>query len=538
MANELLIHCPDGQTKTVPLEGERFTLGRSSAAELCFPEDAGLSRQHLRFEREAGEWIVEDLGSKNGTTVNSSPLRGRWKLKPGDRIAAGHLVIDVDASERQPANVVFVEGETPSTSTVMTSLEGSLAQERLNRSGQGKHVSALINAGRELSLNQPLPDLFKTIIDLAVDAVGAKRGLLMLLQGDRLVAKAARGEGFTISSAVRDRVMNQNHSVLVRDTQRDDAFRARMSIVEQNIRTLMAVPLQLKDRAIGIVYVDSPSLLKEFTEDDLNLLTVMANVAAIRIENARLVEVEQAERILQRDLQQAAEIQRTFLPSDAPLVAGVELAGHNAPSRAVGGDYYDFFPYADGRVAMVLGDVSGKGMPASLMMMSLQARVRAMLEEPAELAGFMTKLNRMTAVNCPPNKFVTFFCSMLDPETGELRYCNAGHNPPMLVRGNGAVQTLVDGASVPLGIMPAARYRSSRVDLEPNDLFVLYSDGVTDATNPSEEEFGEERLQQLLAGFGGQSARAALDGILRAIQEWSAGSPQPDDITLIVARRA
>ena len=160
-------------------------------------------------------------------------------------------------------------------------------------------------------------------------------------------------------------------SVLVRDTQLDDAFKQRQSIVGQRVRTFMAVPLQTKDRIIGLIYVDSPSLTRVFTKDDLNLLTVMANIAAIRIEHARLAEIENQERLMAHELEQAAEIQRRFLPAQAPEVPGLDLAGHNAPCRTVGGDYFDFFPYPNGRVAMVLGDVSGKGMPASLLMMQL-----------------------------------------------------------------------------------------------------------------------------------------------------------------------
>jgi serine phosphatase RsbU (regulator of sigma subunit) len=536
MARELCIHTPDGQTRKVALQGDRLTVGRSSAADLCFPEDAGLSRQHLRFERDGDEWFVEDMGSKNGTTVNNAPLQSPWALRTGDRIAAGHLLIVVDGHEKLPTKVVFVEGDAPNTSTIMTSLEGPLAQERLQSAGPGKQVSALIHAGLELARSQPLDELFRTMLNLAVDAVSAKRGLLLLQEGGQLVVKAARGEGFSISSAVRDRVMNHNHSVLVRDTQQDAAFRARMSIVGQNIRTLMAAPLRTQNQTIGIIYVDSPSLLKEFTEEELGLLTVMGNVAAIRLEHVRLLEIEQGERILKRDLEQAAEIQRNFLPDGAPAVPGVELAGHNAPSLAVGGDYYDFFPYPDGRVGLVLGDVSGKGMPASLMMMSLQARVHTLLEEPAELAAFMTKLNRMTASNRLSNTFITFFAVMLDPRTGDLLYSNAGHNPPVIVRDGGAVQMLEDGG-IPLGIQQGAKYRSGRTELKTGDLFVLYSDGVTDATNPAGDDFGEDRLKRLLVGLRGRPASAAMEAILKAIHAWSAGSPQPDDITLVVARR-
>ena len=170
----------------------------------------------------------------------------------------------------------------------------------------------------------------------------------------------------------------------MRDAQLDDAFKGRMSIVEQKVHTMMAAPLQTKDRIIGLIYVDSPFILREFTKDDLSLLTVMANVAAIRIENARLAEVEQAERIMARDLSQAAEIQGRMLPDKAPEVPGADLAGFNVACRTVGGDYYDFFTYPDGRVALALGDVSGKGMPASLMMMALHARVQVLAEEPGQ----------------------------------------------------------------------------------------------------------------------------------------------------------
>src|SRR6185295_17961353 len=198
-------------------------------------------------------------------------------------------------------------------------------------------MQALIRAGQELSENRPLVELFQVILDLAIQAVSAQRGVLLLLEGETLVARAHKGDGFRISSAVRDRIINEKSSVLVRDAQLDDAFKGRMSIVEQKVHTMMAVPLQTKERIIGLIYLDSPFILREFTKDDLSLLTVMANVAAIRIENVRLAEVEEAERIMKRDLSQAAGIQGGMLPDQAPEVAGADLAGFNAACRTVGG---------------------------------------------------------------------------------------------------------------------------------------------------------------------------------------------------------
>ena len=545
MAKEILIQCPDGQAKTVPLTGDRFLLGRSSTTELCFPDDAGLSRQHLMLEREGAEWTVQDLGSKNGTLVNNVALKGRLRLKPGDRIAAGHLVIVYDTPAGGPRAtdnvVVFQEadGEAPSTSTFVTSLEGALSNQTILKDNGGRgaaHVQALIKAGQQLAGSGPLAELFPLILNLSIEAVGAQRGVVMTIEGDQLVAQANRGEGFRISSAVRDRVINEKRSVLVRDAQLDEAFKARLSIVEQRVRTMMAVPLQTNDRIIGLIYVDSPYFVREFTADDLNLLTVMANTAAIRIEHARLAEIEAAERILQRDLQQAADIQRSLLPTSAPKIPGLDLSGYNQPCLTVGGDYYDFFNYDNGRVALLLGDVSGKGMPASLLMMGLQARVQVLADEPKDLSLVLTRLNRSTCANCPANRFITFFMCVVDANSGETVYANAGHNPPVLVRAAGTVEFL-DGGGPVLGIVPSAAYQEYRLRLNPGDLLVLYSDGVTEATSPTEEEFGEERFAGLLCANRHRSAGEILNLVTQALAAWAAGSHAADDVTLVVAKR-
>jgi sigma-B regulation protein RsbU (phosphoserine phosphatase) len=544
MPKELHIQCPDGQMKTIALTGERFSIGRSSAAELCFPEDAGLSRQHFAFENEGESWTVQDLGSKNGTFVNNIPLKARLILKPGDRITAGHLVI-VYSPNAVNANdgVVVFEGSdssSPTTSTVITSLEGALTNQTMaiERGGpkSSAPMQALIRAGQELAENRPLNELFPVILDLAIEAVNAQRGVLLLIEGDTLVARAHKGDGFRISTAVRDRVIKEKSSILVRDAQLDDAFKGRMSIVEQKVHTMMAAPLQAKERIIGLIYVDSPFILREFTKDDLSLLTVMANVAAIRIENARLAEVEAVERIMKRDLDQAADIQGRMLPEHAPIVGGTELAGFNLPCRTVGGDYYDFFPYLDGKVGLTLGDVSGKGMPASLMMAELHARVQVLAEDPGDLGPFMVRLNKATCAKCPSNRFVTFFFCVLDPATGELSYANAGHNPPILVRANGAAEMLEGGGPV-LGILTIAPYFQMHAKLDHGDMLVLYSDGVTEANNPAFDEFDEERFIQVLKQHRHQPATAIVEAVTRALTEFCAGAPQADDITLAVAKR-
>ncbi len=538
---ELRIHCPDGQTKTLELHGDRITLGRSSTTELCFADDAGLSRQHLAFEREGDEWNIRDLGSKNGTLLNSVRLDGPMRLRAGDRVAAGHLVIVYDdpAEKAVAAGVTFVpsvEAEGPTSSTVVVDLKKLLGGKTIDTTAL--QMRALIKAGEELgSQRKSLQELFQLILDLSIDAVGAERGVLMTLEnGEELVVRAAKGSAFRISTTVRDHVIKTRLSILVRDTMLDEAFRERQSIIGQSVRTLMAVPLQTKDRTIGLIYVDSPSLTRVFKEDDLNLLTVMANTAATRIEHERLAEIEHQERIMARDLEQAADIQRRFLPAGAPVVPGLDLSGHNAPCRTVGGDYYDFFPYPNGRVAMVLGDVSGKGMPASLLMMSLQARVQVLIDEPEDLGAVMTRINRLTATNCPSDRFITFFMCLLDGATGELIFSNAGHNPPLVMRANGNSEWLDAGGCV-LGVMPMMKYDAARNCLGAGDVLVIFSDGVTDALNPQGEDFGEARLEATVKEHRTEPSAAILEAVNRAIAEWAAGTPPPDDLTLLVARR-
>ena len=546
---ELQIFSPDGRNQTIELKGEKMSLGRSGAADLCFADDAGLSRQHLAIERDGEGWAIRDLGSKNGTMLNGVRLTSRTVLKPGDRIMAGHLILVYDGRAQPRANttskpvVVFDEKSTEqsSSSTLITSLEGVIKSENIEGAERAAsaQVAALIRAGNELSGHRPLPELFRFILELAIGAVNADRGVLMTLEEGELVVRAHKGEGFRISTAVRDRVLNSGVSLLVRDTSIDAALRERRSIVEQHIRTLMAVPLQTRDQIIGIIYVDSPSLLREFTKDDLNLLTVMANVAAIRIEHTRLAEIEQARQLLARDLEQAAEIQRRVLPAAAPLIPQLDLAGHNAPCRTVGGDYFDFFSYENGRVAMVLGDVSGKGMPASLLMIGLQARGQFLIEEPRSLAQVMTRLNRITCANCPAGRFISLFFCIVDGASGEVTYCNAGHNPPLLIRGSGDIGTYEEltGGGPILGILGAIEYEEYRAKLDPGDVLVIYSDGVTEAANPASEDFGVDLLARTVWANRERSSAEIIATLNAALTAYTGSAPQADDITMIVARR-
>ncbi|HEX4230192.1 MAG TPA: SpoIIE family protein phosphatase [Bryobacteraceae bacterium] len=563
---ELLISGPEGSSTTVPLEADALSLGRSAENDLAYPEDPWLSRSHLRFERQKDQWFVKDCASRNGTIVNATSLKEAHRLRPGDRIYAGHLVIEIretgtagsGTGTAQTAAPVSKSGATANRlvsfvpqndqflreATVVTNLEKVLgqttSQARYSRDSTlstVRVVRALIRAGQELAGHRPLEEVFRVILDLSLAAVEAMRGVILTLEDGELVLRASKGEGFTISTSVRDRVLSEKCSLMISDAQVDAAFREQRSIVTQRVRSIMAVPLQTGDRVIGLIYVDTGALIRPFTQEDLDLLTVMANVAAIRIEHARLALVEQSEKLMESEFNQASDIQRSLLPTEIPQCPGYELAGSNIPCRTVGGDYYDFLPYSDGHLGLVVGDVSGKGLPAALMMSSLQARVHMMVETSPEPAAAIEALNRNIAPRCPMGKFITLFYGLLEPSTGQMLYANAGHNYPLLIRADGAVEQL-RGNGMVLGILPNSQYQAYQVDLEPGDVLVLFSDGVTEAREPIDgEEFGDERLAHFLLSHKDRPAAEMIESLVSKVRDWSGQMAFADDFTILLVKR-
>jgi sigma-B regulation protein RsbU (phosphoserine phosphatase) len=546
MPSRAVVTAPNGSRKSVELSGQQLSLGRSIDNDLSFPEDSGLSRHHMLIEKVAGEWCVRDLGSKNGTLLNDEKVAGSVPLKEGDRIVASRVVLVLNGPEETlPAGTVIFDtlavGDKPPTHTVTLGElipKGEGAREP--RPGvPGKEwtdpVTVLVRAGRELMARKGLPRLYQDALNLCMEAVGATRGVLMLQEGGSLKALASRGEEFLISTAVRDRVLNGRSSLLISDAMMDDALRMRQSIVRQKVHSLMAVPLQTEDQVLGLIYVDSPHLWRQFNPQDLNLLTVMANVAALRIERERLAVIEEQRRILEIELERAAEIQRQILPGRSPSVAGLELAGYNAPCQTVGGDYYDFLKRTDGKVLVAVGDVAGKGMSAALLMVNLQARVQMLAEHHTGPAEMVSHLNRAMNVACPDNRFVTFFLCQIDPSAGEFAYCNAGHNPPFIVDAAGGVQWLEGGGPV-LGIFPDLTYEQRVARLKPGELIVVYSDGVTEMRNPQGEEFGEDRLLEVVRANRHLGPEELVDTVNRTLDQFAEDAAPPDDVTLVLAR--
>jgi sigma-B regulation protein RsbU (phosphoserine phosphatase) len=274
-----------------------------------------------------------------------------------------------------------------------------------------------------------------------------------------------------------------------------------------------------------------------FLPSDRRTLGLFANQAAIALENARLHLRALEQERLEREMHLAAEIQRQILPKGAPQVPGYQLAGWNRPARQVGGDYYDMFPTRDGRIGLVVGDVSGKGIPAALMVSTLHSALRLLLDQTGIGPPLLEKLNKHILESSMPNKFITMFLAELDPDNGQLLYVNAGHNPALLLRVGGQMEEL-GSSGVPLGLLPGSRYQAREVTIGPGDLLCIYSDGITEAESVVEEEFGTDRLGDVLRDHRSDPAlQAVLDSIHESVEEFTRGQPQGDDQTLLALRR-
>ncbi|HEX7955423.1 MAG TPA: GAF domain-containing SpoIIE family protein phosphatase, partial [Pyrinomonadaceae bacterium] len=442
-----------------------------------------------------------------------------------------------------------IEGARTQTSgrfdlaTVMPHRTGATAAAAAT-GDHGDLLALISKVGVTLLASATLDETLGQVARLVFEAVPAERCLVMLREGDtgELKIRAAEmrdrrpevGE-VRVGRTIVEEVVNQGRSVLTSDAQHDPRFRSS-TVTFQGIRSVLAVPLGVGERIFGMIYADSPLATSRFTEDHLKVLTTLGSVAAIRVENTRLLEEHLAQERYDRELQLAREIQQRFQPTAPPNVPGFELQGISFPSYQIGGDYYDFILCADGRLVVALGDVSGKGTSAALLMSSLHAAVHAQVASCRPITETIGAVNRYLADNTPANRFVTLFYAELDPLTGSLSFINAGHNPPLIAHDGGTLEQLSAGG-LPLGIMPDFDYREGRTQLRPGDILVAYSDGVTETQNPSGEEFGVFRLQEVITQNLDRSAAGLRDKIEAALSTFSQGTPAGDDITLLIVKR-
>jgi phosphoserine phosphatase RsbU/P len=566
--SELIVKYPDRNPDHFPLGRLRITIGRSARNDLCIP-DPFASRVHAEVRREGDEYVLQDLGSANGTLYNGANVDSVIHLTAGGRIQIGETEIIFDdgtfnsgmgatmitdnSSESLPEATIALASGDRTTSGLLEAIEGARTKPEevvsavttvTPKAKQGDLLALISKVGITLLSSATLNETLEQIVSLVFEAVPADRCVIMMRDegSEDLRVAVARlrdrvgevGE-IRVSRNVLDEVVIRGKSVLTSDAQHDPRF-ASGTMVLQGVRAVLAVPLGVTDKVFGIIYADSPIAEGRFTEDHLKVLTTLASVAAIRVENARLIEARLERERLERELALASEIQQRFQPTAPPHVNGYELQGISFPCYEIGGDYYDFIEREDGRLVIALGDVSGKGTAAALLMSSLHAAIHAQSASHDSLVATISAVNRYLADNIPANRFVTLFYAELDPDSGSLSFLNAGHNPPLIVHSAGTVEQLASGG-LPLGIKPDAEYREGRTQLQPGDVLCIYSDGVTEAVSPTGEEFGATRLYEVVSRNIEASAAGIRDRIESSLTKFAQGTSAADDITLVIVKR-
>jgi serine phosphatase RsbU (regulator of sigma subunit) len=561
-----IVRPKDYEQSVVKMDKLRLTIGRSSRNDICLG-DPFASRLHAELRKEGDHVLLIDNGSANGTYLNGQRLAGTARIYVGDRIRIGETEIEYAAGDQAaisgatvmlsgpdaaqlPADTITSPISSRYTNDLITSIQsGKMSRETLISQPQPAAATErdllgiVSQVGIALLPRTSLEDTLQLTIDLVFQAIPAERGFLFLKEGDELICKIARGaeagaaaSQIQISRSITNRVLSEGSSILTSDAMHDPRFQAQHSVVLSQIRSVMAVPLASGEETFGLIYVDNP-FHNRFQEEDLKVLTTIASVASIKIEHERLLEERLEKRRMEEELKVASEIQMRLQPVSPPRIEGWEMTGVSFPCREIGGDYYDFIQRKrDNRLVIAVGDVSGKGTGAALLMSSLHAAVRAQSQARASITEVMSEINQYIYENSPSNKFLTLFYGALDPSTGLLCYSNAGHSTPMLVRRAGETVSL-DKGGLPIGMMPGMSYQEDSVTFEPGDALVIYSDGITESVNDRDEEFGETRLVEVIKNNLNRSASGIRDRIDEALSRFVGTAAPVDDMTLMIIKR-
>jgi len=522
------------------LDQPELAIGRSSRNAIHIA-DGTVSKEHAEIVRRGDRFFIRDLGSRNGTRVNGAEAREPIAIGAGDRVEIGHVLLKV--TDGPPQAEVPLSDATIIGSSKKIRVEQVLERRMRSPESSAQVIHLLADAGKLLVLPRPLKETCDELLQFVERAVPASRYVLMLRQdaASEPVQMAARlrdgraSQPLALSRSIMRTVMDENSSVLTSDAALDPRFQGQHSIVAQSVHSAMAVPLFDNERVLGVLYVDSQDFTVTFTEDQLELLTLLANMAAIKITNARLLEAEQAQARLAQELASAVRIQRTILPAEPPRVPGYCFEALLQTCHEVGGDLYDFYQRADGTLLFLVGDVTGKGMGAALLMSSFLASARVLYDACDDVADLATRLGSIMFRTTDPMHFVTGVVGALDPPTGRLRYVNAGH-PSMALVAGGELQKL-ESTGIPFGVLPAFPYAASEVELRPGALLAIVSDGIPEADRGG-EMFEEQRLYDALLEDGaGAPLEALRDRIMARVDEFLADAPRSDDITLLLLRR-
>lgn len=554
----LVITKGDNAGATVPLQ-KVTCIGRGLDMDVRL-DDLTVSKRHARIiSNDRGEYLVEDLASSNGTFLNGAQVTTK-KLDDGDEIRIGNSVFvfykGAKGAQVMAADRTLIEIGDERTSTSVLSAVRVDHETATGRVGAETTIEDLTTTNYRLrtlleifqSIGTALDEeeLLKKILDKLFEVFPeTSRGFIILRDPDtgqltpRAVKMARPGdhsdERLQISGTILEYVLEQKQAVLSADAMSDERFPTSQSILDFEMRSVMCAPLMCEDQVLGFILLDTQRIASNYDQEGLTLLAGIGNQAALSIANARLHSQLLRRERLEQDLRNARRIQNSFLPQEPPHVEGYEFVDWYGTALEVGGDFYDFVELPDGEVLVVVGDVSGKGITAALMMAKMASNVRFFAGAGPQPAELLRRLNQV-ALSSETDMFVTVLVMFIDSRNHTIRLSNAGHCYPMLRKADGKVERVEGGNGFPVGIAREADFPETSLAIGPGEVLCAFSDGVVEAMNEQGELFGYKALARCIAEAGG-SAADVVKGIQKAIRQHSGTAAQSDDLTLVCMGR-
>jgi serine phosphatase RsbU (regulator of sigma subunit)/pSer/pThr/pTyr-binding forkhead associated (FHA) protein len=549
-----LILLQGGQANPYELKTDEVVLGRLPECDIQLQSNM-VSRRHARVFRQGNDFLLEDLGSGNGSYLNGKRITEPTRLRHDDRVKFGPVLLRFESDNQTEGSSVFrtavdaafdlnVDDEV--SSTIMGSVGATGGFGLLDVQPQAK-LKAILDISRALVGTHDVESLLPKVLDTLFDVFAhADRGCILLRDeaSGRMIPRAIKhrredaDESVKISRTVLQQVLEQKQAILSADAASDSRFQASESISALTIRSMMCVPLlSMSGEPLGVINIDTQNPLAQFKKEDLDILIAVAGQAALAYESARLVASHVEKQKQDAEMGIARNVQHALLPERMPAITGYEFFAAYEAAQAVGGDYYDVMELSDGRICLAFGDVAGKGVPASLVMSRLSSAVRNIVEFVPDAAAAVSRINDHMCAKAVEGRFVTFVLVVLNTRTHTMWVVNAGHMSPLVRHADGTVEELDESAvGVPLGVVEDFEYQAVESALKAGDCVIIYTDGVSEAMNPASDLYGLDRLRTFVARSSGKPAEVG-PAIREDVKRHAAGRAQNDDITLMVFGR-
>jgi sigma-B regulation protein RsbU (phosphoserine phosphatase) len=523
-----------GQERRVPIELDEMIIGRAKGLAITL-DGTNISRRHARIIRQSGDFSVEDLGSSNGTFLNDRRINSRAALLPDDILRIGTHTLRFETESIPPADM-----------TIRRQTAALAENEELYRENSAQKLQAVLELAHALSNTIDGETLLNRFLDQVLKLFPkADRALIILLEKEDPVVRLLRerqavpSQGKLFSRSLLKQVVEKGMAVLAEDT---GTLETNLTLNAMGVRSLLCVPLRAHGTSVfGVVQLDRFQAGQAFTAEDLHLLTAVTLQISLVLEKARLHEKLLVQERITRELALAREIQLAFLPRGVPalLHGPVDLFAELHPAEEVSGDFYDFIVLDHSRIALVVADVSGKGMPAALFMSMVRALLRQIVKTSQGAAEILTQLNNALAPDNPKFMFVTVLLGIYDASTGQCVFARGGHPAPVLRKSDGTAALLESHPGCLLGIEESCPpLHESSVLLQTGDTLIFYTDGITEAARKeSGEMFGFERLLEAAKGVCPTASIREWAASLRSQVQFFCGENGPgDDITLLLLR--